>query len=197
MKYTHVYTLLMFVFFASCGRQGNKTKDVSIQNSFPKGVTKYTGFNGKVYNYLVFFTRIFNETNNPLELKIAFPVDSYEVPSLPGKYFKIFLPPDTMTLDKEPLFNYGLGDLKSFLDKNIDRPSSLNITISPEGSSAFYVVVLCLVEGAHGVMRAGLSQKGQDLFYKIKIDGSSSHTKSSDKEIRVGSIDFKNLMLSK
>jgi hypothetical protein len=37
-------------------------------------------------------------------------------------------------------------------------------------------------------MRTGLSLKGQDLFYRIKNDGSNSNTESSDKEINCGSI---------
>jgi len=168
-----------------------------IENGFPRGGTKYTDPNGEVYVWAVFWTRIINETDNPLELKIGFPVDSYEVPSLPGKYFKILVPPDTMTLDKIPLFNYGLTDLESFLDKSIHKPSSLKRTINPKESSGFYVVMLSLIEGAHGTMRTGLSLKGQDLFYRIKIDGSKSNSKSSDQEIQCGSINLKNLMLKK
>ena len=159
-------------------------KRLTIQNGFPRGGIKYTDPNGEVYMYAIFWTRIINETDNPLELKIDFPVDSYEVPSLPGKYYKILVPPNTMTLDKFPLFKYGLADLESFLDKSIHKPSLLNRTINPKESSGFYVVILCLVEGAHGTMRTGLSLKGQDFFYRIKNDGSKSNTKSSDREIR-------------
>ena len=172
-------------------------KRLIIQNSLPKGGQKYTDPDGEVYNYAVFFTRIINETDNPLVLRIDFPVDSYEVPSLPGKYLKILVPPDTMTLDKAPLYAYGLADLESFLDKSIRKPPSLNRTINPKESSGFYIVILSLIEGAHGTMRTGLSLKGQNLFYRIKIDGSKSNTKSSDKEINCGSINLKNLMLRK
>ena len=218
---------LMFVFHTSCGGQiktdsqkekiRSENKDVStsrwidtkyeytdsigasliIQNSLPKGGMKYTDPNGEVYNYVVFWTRIINETDIPLELKIGFPVDSYEVPSLPGKYFKLLVPPETMTLDKEPLFNYGLTGLESFLDMSIHKPSSLNRTINPNESSGFYVVILGLTEGAPGTMRTVLSLKGQNLFYRIKIDGSKSNTKSNDKEIYCGSINLKNVMLQK
>lgn len=170
-------------------------KRLIIQNGFPRGGIKYTDPKGEVYNYAVFWTRIINETDNPLELKFDFPVDSYEVPSLSGKYYKILVPPDTMTLDKFPLFNYGLTDLESFLDNSVHKPSLLKRTILPKESSGFYVVMLCLVEGAHGTMRTGLSLKGQNLFYRIKNDGSKSNTKSSDKEIQCGSINLNNLML--
>jgi hypothetical protein len=169
-------------------------KRLIIQNSLPKGET-YTDPKGKEYFKVIFWTRIINETNNPLDLKINFPVDSYEVPSLPGKYFKILVPPDTMTLDKESLFNYGLTDLESFLDKSIHKPSSLNRTINPKESSGFYVVML-FNNGIAGPFRTGLSLKEQNLFYRIKI-GSKSNAKSNDKEIHCGSINLKNLMLQK
>ena len=78
-------------------------KGVIIQNSFPKGGLKYTDQNGKVYVYAIFWTRVINETDNPFEWKIDFPLDSYDLPSSPGRYFKILLPSDTMTLDKEIL----------------------------------------------------------------------------------------------
>ena len=161
---------------------------VTIQNSLPKGGMKYTDLNGEVYNYAVFWTRIINETNNSLELKINFPLDSFEVPSLPGKYYKILIPSDTMKLEKSSLFLYGLTNLESFLDKNIHKQSSLKRTIKPTESNGFYVVMLCLSQGAKGTMRRELKLKGGNLFYRIKVDGSNSNSKSSDKEIRCGSI---------
>ena len=165
-------------------------KRLIIHNSFPKGGIKYTDPDGVECTYTVFFTRIINETDNPLELKINFPGDSYELPSIPDQYFKILLPPDTMTLDKEPLFIYGLTNSESFLDNNRNKSSLLNRTINPKESSGFYVVILCLVEGAHGTMRTGLSLKGQDLFYRIKNEGSKSNSESSDIEIHCGSINL-------
>jgi hypothetical protein len=98
---------LMFVFCTSFGGQTkpkpqkekikSKTKDVStsgwictkyeytdsigksliIQNSFPKGGTKYTDPDGEVYNYVVFFTRIINEIDSPLELRDYFDLCSW------------------------------------------------------------------------------------------------------------------------
>jgi hypothetical protein len=207
MKNTIIILVMVMTGLLSC-RQGSKSapnndngkniytkyeyadssgKRLIIQNSFPRGGMKYTDPKGEVYNYVVFFTRIINETDNPLELKIDFPVDTYEVPSLPGKYYKVLVTPDTMTLDKEGLFCYGLG-ITSFLDNHIHGSSPLNRTIHPKESSGFYVVILGLVEGAHGTMRTGLSLKGQNLFYRITIDGSRSHTKSNDQEMNCGSI---------
>ena len=114
-------------------------KHLIIENSFSRGIN-YTDPTGKKENKVLFWTRITNETENLLELNIDFPVE-YEVPSLPGKYIKILLPPDTMTLDKEPLPDFGITDLKSFFDNNILKPSSLKRTINPKESSGFYVVI--------------------------------------------------------
>jgi len=108
-----------------------------VQNSFPKGGTKYTDPDGEVYYYAVFFLRIINETDNPLELMMDFPVNSCEDPYLPGKYYKVLVPADTMTLDKFPLFNYGMRDKESFLDKNIHNPSSLKRTINQKNRALF------------------------------------------------------------
>ena len=131
-------------------------------------------------------------------MKIDFPVDLHEVAGLPGKYYKVLVPPDTITIDKEPLYNYDLSGLKSFLDNSIHKPpSSLKRNINPKESSGFYIVILSLIEGAHGTMRNGLSLKGQNLFYRIKIDGSKSNTKSNDKEIHCGNINLKDLVLQK
>ena len=172
-------------------------KRLIIQNSFPRGGIKYTDSNGEVYVYAVFWTRIINETDNPLELKIDFPIDSYEVPSLPGKYFKILVPPDTMTLDKEPLFNHGLTDLESFLDNSIHKPSSLKRTINPKESGGFYVAIL-FDNGVVGPFRTGLSIKGQNLFYKVtRYTGKQGVSLVDEKEIHCGSINLKNLMLLK
>lgn len=116
---------------------------------------------------------------------------------MPGKYYKVLIPADTMTLEKSPMFNYGLKNIESFLDNNIHKSASLKRTINLKESSGFYVVILCSLEGAHGTMRTGLTLKGQNLFYRINVDGSKSNTESSDKEINCGSINFKDLILQK
>ena len=170
-------------------------KGLIIQNSFPRGGAKYTDPNGNDYNYAVFWTQITNKTDSALELHMDFPVDSYQVPSLPGTYYKVLIPADTMTLEKVPLFNYGLTNLESFLDNSIHKSVLLRRTINSKESNGFYVVILCLTEGAHGTMRTELTLKGQNLFYRIKLDGSKSNTKSSDQQIHCGSINLKNLKL--
>ena len=170
---------------------------ITIENSLPKGGMKYTDVKGEIYNYVVFWTRIMNQTDNTLELNINFPLNSYEVPSLPGKYYEILIPSDTMTIEKSPLHLYGLTNFETFLNNNIHKESNLKRTINSKESTGFYAVMLCLSEGAHGTMRTELNLEEENLFYKVKVDGSNTNNKSSDKQIRCGNINLKNLTLQK
>jgi len=170
---------------------------ITIENSLPKGGMKYTDVKGEIYNYVVFWTRIMNQTDNTLELNINFPLNSYEVPSLSGKYYEILIPSDTMTIEKSPLYLYGLTNFETFLNNNIHKESNLKRTINSKESTGFYVVILCLSEGAHGTMRTELNIKEENLFYRVKVDGSNTNNKSSDKQIRCGNINLKNLTLQK
>src|SRR5687768_9696189 len=114
------------------------TNGIVIQNSFPKG-GPYTGPTKKNFNYshLVFFTRLVNKTETPLELMINFSADSIPIPHSPDTFVKLFLPSDTMTHDKQSLFSYGVSELESF-----DRPTRFERTISPNEECLFYVVAI-------------------------------------------------------
>ncbi|GGD89247.1 hypothetical protein [Planktosalinus lacus] len=149
-----------------------------IQNSLPKGGLKYTDTNGNDFLYAIFWTRITNEAVNPLELSIHFPADAFKLPSSADTYFKLLLPPETMTLENEPLFNYGLTSLESFLDNELHKSSSVQKTINPNSSTMFYVVTL-FNKGVDGVVRAALSFKDQTVFYRV-----------NEKEIACGQINF-------
>jgi hypothetical protein len=233
MKYLLIYTLFLLpIFLSSCGGQSRNTspkeiitspgsdpglltkyaytdpagKRLVIQNGYPRGGSRYTDTGGVVWGYAVFWTRLINETDSPLELRIDFSKNPYEVASLPGKYITILIPPDTMTIDKVSLYSYGLTGLASFLDKNIDRPSSLKRTINPKESTGFFVVKLSQVsEGLRGggdVLRTGLVLKGQDLFYRVSTYSSQSPGQPppiviGEKEIPCGSINLENLVLQR
>ena len=140
-------------------------KGITIKNSYPKGGEIYTAPNGKDYVNVVFWTCITNETDSDLEIAINFPIDPFMVQSSPDINFNFYLPKEEMTIEKASLFGYGL-DLKSFLDKNIDKPSELLVTISPKDSYSFYVVALSN-RGVNGVVRAGFELQKQELLYKI------------------------------
>ena len=142
---------------------------VIIQNSFPKG-GPYPGpikkhFN---YSYLVFFSRVINETGTPLELSVNFSADSIEIPNSHDTFVKLFLPLDTMTLDKQPLFSYGITELESF-----DNSTRFQRKVNPKEDCLFYVVAIFYQTRAdawsqeRGGNRAELVLKGQDLFYRM------------------------------
>jgi hypothetical protein len=163
-------------------------KSVIVQNSFPRGIV-YNDLSGKKDFTVLFWTLITNETDKPLELKIDFPIE-HEIPTSPGKYFKILLPSDTMTLDKEPLQDYGMKDLIFFIDNSIHKPSSLKRTINPKETGGFYVVIL-FDKGVYGSSRTGLSIKGQKIFYKVsRFEGTVEHPLVFEKEINCGSINL-------
>jgi hypothetical protein len=202
MKYVLIYIFfLTSVFHTSCGQnQTNSPKDninsetkgkvtspgynekfintkyeytessgarLIIQNSFPKSAIWYADPNGRKYIYAEFWTRIINETFDPLEVTIDFPVDSFQVPSSSGNFMKLLL-------SEQPFNDYGA--LKSFLDNNLHKSTSLKRTIHPKDSSIFYVVTLSLSSrgaggisftGMSGAIRTGFSIKEQNLFYSI------------------------------
>ena len=137
-------------------------KGIIIQNSLPRG-DRYIDPHGRTSAYGIFWTRVINETTTPFELTISFPADSFAIPAWPDSYLKLFLPPDTMTLNKESLYSYGSG-LESFLDTAFYKPTMLQRTIRPKEECLFYIGAL---PGAGS--RAALVLKAQGLFYRINI----------------------------
>ncbi|MCM4152911.1 hypothetical protein DHD05_15065 [Arenibacter sp. N53] len=165
-------------------------KGITIQNSYPKGGmiepdgTQYIDSSEKRYGFVVFWTRIINETTTPLELNINFPADTFAIFTPPGSYLKLFLPTDTLTYDKLSSFNYGLTGLKSYLDANFNKATMLQKTINPNEEHIFYIAALS--HNAGGTARAALILKEQDLYYKFSIAPNDSGT------IPCGKIVFKN-----
>jgi hypothetical protein len=145
------------------------TNGIVIQNSFPKG-GPYTGPVKRNFNYthLVFFTRVVNETATPFELTIHFTADSIPIPHSPDTFVKLFLPSDTMTHDKQSLFDYGVTYLKS-----LDKPTIFQRTLQPKEECLFSIVAIFYQTIAtpenrdRGGNRAELIIKGQDLFYRM------------------------------
>jgi len=151
--------------------------DVIFQNSFPKGgayidssgVLSGGDTTGVRYGYGVFWTRLTNETINPLELTINFPADSLVLASFPESYFRLFLPPDNMSVDKLSLYSYGIADLESSLAAGFQEISMLQETVDLNEAFYFYVVLL-FHAAKNGLVRTGFVAKNQDLFYKIDIE---------------------------
>ncbi|WP_336517038.1 ligand-binding sensor domain-containing protein [Pollutibacter soli] len=153
-SYNYVYNEIRYTDSSSMG--------VIIQNSLPKGGMRYTNTSNKRFPYVIYWSRITNITNTPLEITIDFPADSFP---LPGTYLKLFLLPDTMTSEKLSMFDYGIKGLKSFLDSGFYKPTHLNQTIQPKEFCALYVAVLSSEPG--GVVRTGFALNKRGLFYRV------------------------------
>lgn len=145
------------------------SNEVTIQNSFNKG-GPYTGPVDYYFNVsnLVYYTRVTNVSAEPLALTINFSADAIPIPNSPDTYVKLFLPPDTMALDRRDLFNYGVNDLRSF-----DQSTSFKRMINPNEDCLFNVVAIfyqtkpSASDQERGGNRAELVLKGQDLFYRM------------------------------
>lgn len=77
------------------------------------------------------------------------------------------MPLDTMTIEKESMFDYGVTNLKSSLDKNFFELSKWVKTIKPKEENLFYIAMLFY--DARGNARTELVLKEQNLFYNIKV----------------------------
>ena len=142
-------------------------KGIIIQNSLPKGGGAYKDAAGENFSYVIFWTRVFNETDTPVELTINFPTDSFPVIASGDAYLKVFLPSDTMTLDKVFLYDYGLTGLISFLDTAFHKPTMLQRTINGNEECLFYIGMLFYQ--ARGTIRTRLVLEGHELFYRINL----------------------------
>lgn len=87
---------------------------------------------------MLYFGLIIKDTDNSLEFNLKIPINASEVPSLPGKYYEVLVPADTMTVKKFPAYLYGLKNLESFLDDNVHKLSHSKKIIKPKESTAFY-----------------------------------------------------------
>ena len=164
-------------------------KGVTIQNSGPKGGNiepgiPYTDAKGKNYFFAAFWTRIINGTNRALEIKVNFPADSYPLSPSSDSYLKLFLPADTMTVDKLSMYSYGLTGMKSFIDSNFNNATMLQKTLEPNEDHIFYIVTISYQAG--GPARSSMILKEKELFYRISMGP------YGPVEIPCGKITFKN-----
>ena len=162
--YRYIYTDTTYAF--STG------KGITIQNSVPKGGNiepggPYIDAKGRQYFYAAFWTRIINGTDIDLEFEVNFPADSFPLSSSSDSFLKLFIPTDTMTFDKLPLFNYGLTGMKSFVDSNWKNATTLQKTIKPNEEQIFYTVALAYQAG--GPARSAIILKGKKLFYRTTM----------------------------
>jgi hypothetical protein len=139
-------------------------KDVIFTHSLPKGGGQYN-LKGIKYSHVVFWTRINNQTSTHIKLQVTFPNITYL--QSPDAHIKILLPKDTMSHEKEQLFNYGLTGFEFLLNDNTRQVKTLIKTIDPKKDYYFYIPVF--MHEINGSARASIVLKGEKLFYKISI----------------------------
>ena len=142
--YLYIYTDITYVF--------STEKGITIQNSGPKGgniepETPYIDSTGKKYFFAAFWTRIINQTSTALEFNVNFPGDSFPLSPPSDSYLKLFIPTDTLTIDKLRLYNYGLTGMKSFVDANFNNATALKKIIKPNEEHMFYIVTISYQAG--------------------------------------------------
>jgi hypothetical protein len=154
---------------------------VMMTNSLPKG-GGVVYQNEKKYGYVVFWTRMSNQSATPIELKVKFPEVTFFKSS--DSYIKIVLPKESMNIEKEQLFDYGLTNLQSILNDESNQLVILQKKIGPKEDYLFYVTVFIHIEGS-GSARAKFELNDKELFYKISMGSDTTLIPS-------GSLDFKN-----
>ena len=159
----------------------SKGNTVMVTNSLPKG-GGVVYQNGKKYGYVVFWARMSNQSATPIELKLKFPDVTFFKP--PESYVKIVLPKETMNIEKNQLFDYGLTNLQSLFNDESNQLSILKKKIGPKEDYLFYVTVFIHIDGS-GSARAKFQLTKKDLFYKFSMGSDTTL-------IPCGSIDFKN-----
>jgi hypothetical protein len=159
----------------------SKGNSVMMTNSLPKG-GGVVYQNGKKYGYVVFWTRMSNQSATTIELKVKFPEVTFF--KSPDSYIKIVLPKETMKIEKEQLFDYGLTNLQSILNDESNQLGILQKKIGPKEDYLFYVTVFIHIEGG-GSARAKFELNDKELLYKISIGSDTTL-------IPCGSLEFKN-----
>jgi len=150
-------------------------QEILIQNSFPKGgfladssIPGYYDPSGTRFGFGIFWSRVFNKSDEPIRLNLTLPADSIPTPDSADSYYKLFITPDEMTKDQLPLFSYGVTGLQSFLDSSFHKPTALNTIIEPHDECIFSVVMISH-KLEHGAVRSGLILKEEKLFYRKSV----------------------------
>jgi hypothetical protein len=153
---------------------------IIITNSLPKG-GGIISYEGKEYNYFIFWTSIRNEASLPLDLKIKFPT----IITFKSKesYAKVAFTKSTMTIDKVQAFDYGLTGIPSLLNNESNQLKELNNRISTFKNYLFYSAIF--IHKTKWPVRAEYIYKNKNLFYKITAG-------TEVVMVSCGSLDFKN-----
>ncbi len=156
---------------------------ILIQNSYPKG-GPYPGPTINYFNhsYLVFYTRITNQTDCRFKISIDFTQESFAIPKSPETFMQLYLPSETMSLEKHGLFSYGINELTS-----LGKPTSINIVLQPNEDCLFYTVAFFYQTDPN---KGSQDRGGNRLEYFIKDQQLFINLLPQVKAKNCGNIDF-------
>ena len=110
---------------------------MEISNSLPKGGGIYLDTNENTYSYVIFWHKVTNTSEVPMELTMEFPSESLKIFASQESFVRLFFPMETMTSENIGLTDYGLLDLEGFLDDQFHKPSKLEKIINPKDEYLF------------------------------------------------------------
>ncbi|NQZ76322.1 MAG: hypothetical protein HRT61_09455 [Ekhidna sp.] len=142
---------------------------IRIQNSFPKGGPYPKPIDGLYHcSQLVFFSRIVNESEDTVTVRLDFSNERFPVPNSENLFVQFLLPSATMAIEKENQFNYGLMDFDPLRSNTKQKK-----TLSPNETHLQYVVAFFYQTDKNswiqerGGNRAELVTQGNKLYYKM------------------------------
>ena len=147
-----------------------------IQNSLPRG-DRYLrpgpepGFPEEEtiqYGAGIYWSRLKNESGKKIQLDLHYPADSFAISTVPIGYLFGLILPDTMDLRAVQDYNYGMDDLKAYLDSTLHKPTSKHLTLQPWEERTLLTSLVMRVPGG-GVVRTEMLLQGGDLFYRVNI----------------------------
>ena len=149
--------------------------NLTIQNGFPRGgiidregTIGYTDYSGKKYAFGLFWTRIVNENNSPLKFKIEFHDEPTSLIFPFDAHIRLYVLPDTMTIEKLAQFNYGVDGIKSFLDTHFNQITNLDRVLASNEAS-FFNIILLFDTPNNDAVRSEMIIKEHDLYYKVRV----------------------------
>jgi hypothetical protein len=142
---------------------------ITLKTSLPKGGPYTKPLDGYHHtSYLVFYSQIINDSSADKDIILEFCADQVEIPDSPGMYVKVFLPPDTMSLEKHDEFSYGITELESFA-----QPTSFEKNLAPGEECLVYMIALFYQAEPgewiqnRGGNRAELILQGQKFYFNM------------------------------
>lgn len=131
-------------------------------HSLPKG-GGLVQYQGKEYNYFIFWASIRNESRSPLELLIQFPKLNYF--NSDKAHFTVAFTKTPMSSAKVQDFDYGLKDIASLLQIESTQLQNLTSRISPKNEFLFYIPIF--IHKTKWPVRAAFILKENKLFYRV------------------------------